>query len=170
MARPITVTRKRRTREHVIAELGVHYVQGVILVAGHTSQVLGNDYGYDLFMSTFDEQGYAEPGGVFFQVKASESLHCSGRDYVYDVDIRDYNLWMWEDLPVIFVLFDAGLRQAFWLAVQQTFGGANVRRPMAGARHVRFRVPTRQVLDAGSVARIRQLKWTETALKIGQQP
>jgi len=79
--------RKRRTRQHVIADLGVHHVEGFILEEGHTSQRLGSDYGYDLIMSPFDARGYAEPGVVFFQVKAAETLETVGSSYGFDLDV-----------------------------------------------------------------------------------
>src|SRR5215813_12678532 len=107
MARPVPRRRKQRTREHVIADLSVLYVEQFIVEAGHTVQRLGSDYGYDLFMNTFDEHGYAEPGSVYFQCKAQESLKPIGAAYVYDLDIRDYHLWLREKMPVILVLFDA---------------------------------------------------------------
>ena len=88
--------RKRRTRQHVIADLSVHHVEGFILEEGHTVQRLGSDYGYDLILWTFDELGYIEPGAIYFQLKAMETLSESGSDYVFDVDIRDYNLWVRE--------------------------------------------------------------------------
>src|SRR5213592_2292882 len=78
--------RKQRTRQHVIADLSVHHVERFILEEGHTAQRLGSDYGYDLVMSTFDEQGFVEPGSVYFQFKAMETLDESGTDYVYDLD------------------------------------------------------------------------------------
>src|SRR5205085_10654458 len=97
--------RKQRTRQHVIADLSVHHVEGFILEAGYTAQRLGSDYGYDLLMSTFDEQGYVEPGSVYFQFKAMQRLGASGADYVYDLDVRDHNLWTREKMPVILILF-----------------------------------------------------------------
>ena len=66
--------RKQRTRQHVIADLSAHYVEGFILEEGHTAQRLTSDYSYDLIMRTFDEAGYAEPGSVYFQLKATESV------------------------------------------------------------------------------------------------
>ena len=102
--------RKQRTRQHVIADLSVHHLEGFILEAGHTAQRIGSDYGYDLVMTTFDEEGYIEPGWVYFQVKAMETLDASGADFVYDLDIRDYNLWIKEKMPVVLVLFDATRR------------------------------------------------------------
>src|SRR5438093_11914181 len=100
-----TLPRKRRTRQHVIADLSIHHVEGFILEEGHTAQRLGSDYGYDLILFTYDAQGYAEPDAVYFQFKAAESLQAVGSDYVFDLDIRDYNLWIMEQMPVILILF-----------------------------------------------------------------
>src|SRR5688572_4859238 len=106
MASQILAPRKQRTRQHVITDLGVHYVVRFILEEGYTAQLVGSDYGYDLTMCTFDEHGYAEPGMVFFQMKA-ESLRAVGSNYVFDLDVRDFHLWMIEKMPVILILFDA---------------------------------------------------------------
>ena len=62
MENPVYGPRKQRTRQHVIADLSVHYVEGFILEEGHTAQRLSPDYSYDLVMRTFDEEGYAERG------------------------------------------------------------------------------------------------------------
>src|SRR5438132_10538066 len=107
MASQILGPRKQRTRRHVIADLSVHYVEGFILDEGHTAQRLSSDYSYDLLLRTFDEEGYAEPGLVYIQLKAAESLQAVGSDYVFDVDIRDYDLWTREEMPVVLILFDA---------------------------------------------------------------
>jgi hypothetical protein len=107
--------RKKRTRQHVIADQSVNYVERFIIDEGHTAQRLAPDYGYDLILFTFDEEGYAEPGVAFLQLKASEALTPSGAHFVFDLDIRDYNLWMAEDAPVFLVLFDATRRRAYWL-------------------------------------------------------
>src|SRR5437762_4920473 len=113
--------RKQRTRQHVIADLSVHHVERFILEEGHTAQRLGSDYGYDLILWTFDPHGYPEPGAVYFQFKAAERLEESGSDYVYDLDNRDYNLWLLEKTPVIVSLYDATRRRAYWLHVQCYF-------------------------------------------------
>src|SRR5262249_53494524 len=114
MASQILGPRKQRTRQHVIADLSIHHVEGFILEEGYTAQRLGSDYSYDLLLRTFDEEGYAEPGLVYIQVKAAESLDAVGSDYVFDVDIRDYHLWRREEMPVLLILFDAGRRKAYW--------------------------------------------------------
>src|SRR6266404_7953152 len=98
MASQMLAPRKRRTRQHVIADLSVHHVERFILEEGHTAQRLSSDYSYDLLLRTFDEAGYAEPGLVYIQLKAAESLQAVGSEYVFDVDIRDYHLWIDEEM------------------------------------------------------------------------
>jgi len=80
MVDPFRGPRKQRTREHVIADLSVHHVEGFILEEGHTTQRLGSDYGYDLLLWTFDEHGYAEPGSIYFQFKAGR--HCNRAEQI----------------------------------------------------------------------------------------
>ena len=65
MASPFLGLRKQRTRQHVIADLSVHHVEGFILEEGHTTQRLGSHHGYDLIARTFDEHGYIEPAFIF---------------------------------------------------------------------------------------------------------
>ena len=159
MASQIHGPRKQRTRQHVIADLSVHHVEGFILEEGHTAQRLGSDYGYDLVMFTYDSQGYLEPGSVFIQLKATESLQPLGTDYVYDLDIRDYNLWIREESPIILILFDANRTRGFWLPVQRYFKVQGVMQPKKGAKTVRVRIPSLQVVNRRAIATMRDLKW-----------
>jgi len=158
--------RKQRTRQHVIADLSRHYVEGFILAEGHTAQQLDRDYGYDLILFTYDQRGYAEPGLAFFQLKASDSLPVVGSAYVFDLDIRDYNLWMQEEMPVILILFDASRRRAYWLAIQQYFRDNEGYRPQRGAKTVRVR--TRQPLNRRAIAKIRSLASEALGAKEGR--
>ena len=157
MAKKTVAPRKQRTREHIIADLSVHHVEGFILAEGHTAQAVERDYGYDLIMFTFDEQGYAEPDMVLMQLKASEALTRIGANYVFDLDIRDFNRWTIESLPVILVLFDAGRTKAYWLDVRSYFA-VSAHKPQPGAKTVRVRVPVRQKLDRRAIALMCDLK------------
>jgi hypothetical protein len=150
--------RKQRTRQHVIADQSVNYVERFIIDEGHTTQRLEKDYGYDLLLFTYDEQGYVEPDLAFLQFKAAETLEQSGADYVFDVDIRDYNHWVRERLPVFLILFDATRRRAYWLHVQGYFQEDAARRPKKGANTVRVHVPKRQGLGRRAVVRMVGLK------------
>ncbi|HEY7153757.1 MAG TPA: DUF4365 domain-containing protein [Gemmataceae bacterium] len=158
MARQLFGPRKQRTRQHVLADLSVHYVEGFILAEGHTVQRLERDYGYDLLFFTYDEEGYVEPGFLLLQLKAAETLQTVGSDYVFDLDIRDYNLWMLEEVPVILFLFDATRRRAYWLDVQRYFREEETRRPKKGTKTVRVRVPMRQAVNRRAIAIMRKLK------------
>lgn len=109
-------------------------------------------------MMTFDEQGYAEPDQVRFQVKAAESLQQTGEDYIFDIDVRDYNLWMSESMPVILVLFDASRRRAFWIHVQNYFEVHPELSPKQGTKTVRIHVPDHQKITRSTIAKIRKLK------------
>lgn len=107
---------------------------------------------------TYDNNGFIEPGFMRLQVKASESLHAVDSDYVFDVDIRDYNLWMMEDIPVILVLFDATQKRAYWVDAQDYFLIDETRQPRKGAKTVRIRVPIQQTISRAAIADFRELK------------
>ena len=158
MASQLRGPRKQRTRQHVIADLSVHHLEGFILDAGHTAQRLSSDYGYDLVMFTYDGHGYLEPGSVFIQLKASDAMDEVGTNYVFDLDVRDYNLWMREQTPVILVLFDATRRRAFWLPTQEYFRDQATRQPRHGAKSVRVRIPIRHRVNSAAIVKMRELK------------
>lgn len=158
MAKQMFSPRKRRTRQHVIADLSINHVERIILEAGHTALRLTPDYGYDLILFTYDELGFAEPGSLYIQVKASETLEMVGIDYVFDLDIRDYNLWRIEETPVILILFAASRRRAYWLWVQNYFSKDAFPQPKKGAKSVRVRVPQRQPVTRKAVAVWRDVK------------
>jgi hypothetical protein len=49
--------RPRRTREHVIASQSFNYIEKFVIDKGHTADRRSDDYGYDLFVNTYDENG-----------------------------------------------------------------------------------------------------------------
>jgi hypothetical protein len=149
---------KRRTHQHVIADLGVHHVVGVILEEGHTAERFGYDYGYDQLMVTYDHDGYLEPGAIRLQIKASENLRPVHGGFVYDLDVRDINLWLADRSIVLLVLFDALRKRAYWLDVQEYFRVDPARKPIRGSKRMRVRVPIRQRWTRKAVALQRQKK------------
>src|SRR4051812_3753846 len=136
----------------------MNYVERFVIDEGHTAQKREHDYGYDLHLITYDAQGYVEPGSIYLQLKAAETLKASGTAYVFDLDIRDYHLWQVEPMPVFLVLFDATRRRAYWLYVQRYFAEAPSRRPEKGAKTVRVRVPKDQAISRRAVRRMRVCK------------
>jgi hypothetical protein len=136
----------------------VNYVERFIIDEGHTAQRLERDYGYDLVLFTFDDRGYAETGVAFLQLKASETQVNAGLNYAYDIDIRDFNLWMAETNPVFLVLFDASRRRAYWLHIQRYFWNDGSRAPKKGAKTVRVLVSKRRAISRRGLTTIRELK------------
>lgn len=66
--------RKKRTRQHVIADLAVNHIERQVLLCGHTLQRIHHDYGLDGMLSTFGSRGQAENGLVWMQIKATDHL------------------------------------------------------------------------------------------------
>src|SRR5690348_15674465 len=66
--------RKQRTREHVIADLSVNHVERLVFKCGYTVQRATADYGYDLWLETYNETGEIEDDHLRLQVKASDNL------------------------------------------------------------------------------------------------
>jgi len=154
----IYAPRKRRTRQHVIADQSVNHVMGLVFDAGFTVETKTRDYGYDLEMKTYDEEGFIEPGLVYFQIKASDNPKEVSDAYVYDLDIRDYNLWKTELTLIVLVLYDAIHRRAYWLDVKRYFREDDKRRPAKGAKWVRVRIPKTQYLTQQTIAEFRLRK------------
>ena len=112
--------RKRRTREHVIADLSVNHVERMVLQTGYTIDRLVHDYGLDLMLVTYNESGYVEPGQVFLQVKATDSprISADGARISCRVERTDLERWLQERMPVILVLYDALSDVAYWTHIQ----------------------------------------------------
>jgi hypothetical protein len=77
---------------------------------------------------------------------------------VFDLDVRDHNLWTKERMPVILLLYDVSRRRGYWLDVQAYFDGPSSPRPRTGAKTVRVRVPAGQTLTRRVIRRIRARK------------
>lgn len=164
--------RKRRTREHVIADQGLVHVQHFIANAGFTSEAVYKDYGYDLTVNTFDRDGFIEGGAILIQLKASEILksHPDGLHFVFDLDMRDYDLWKEEPNPVFLILYEAATLRAYWLFVQPYLGGADAPKPRADAKTVRIKIPKINKVRTAFFRHARKLKAEALAVILGAKP
>ncbi len=115
--------RKRRTREHVIADLSVNHVERQALLCGYSVERRLHDYGIDLTVMTYDSQGSVENGQIHFQLKATDHLNLVARGQMVACRIErsDLEAWLHEPMPVILVVYDAAGDVAFWLYVQEHF-------------------------------------------------
>lgn len=115
--------RKRRTREHIIADLGVNYVERQILKCGHAVNrtSLGQDYGVDLVVLTFDENRELENGQIEIQVRATEQIKTlkSGDAFAQRLETAHVSHWAMQPFPVILAVYDASRERAWWLNIQQ---------------------------------------------------
>lgn len=151
--------RKTRTREHVIAGLGVNHVERQILLAGYVPEREYFDYGIDLAMKTFDTSGQVEPGRVAFQVKATDHFtpNADGLGVVVRVDVGALKGWLMEWTPVVLVLYDAQAERAYWLNVQEYARLHDIDTDAAGAT-VSLVIPIDNVFNATAARHLRDLK------------
>jgi hypothetical protein len=148
-------TRKRRTREHVIADLSVHHVEGHVLRCGWVVERLAQDYGIDLEVRTFNRTGEVQEGMVLLQLKATDRLRVrrDATDFAVRIDRADLVSWLAELSPVILIVYDAQKDVAFWLYVQSYFRRLENFSLFTAGRTVTVRVPTANVVTPAAVRR-----------------
>jgi hypothetical protein len=154
----------KRTREHRIADLSAHHVEGFILRQGHIVEAPRHDYGYDFILYTFDyrngEDGEFEPNCVKIQLKATDNLRvlADGQTISFAGIERDHiNLWRQEAMPVILIVFDAQREIAYWLHVQP-YLNSDLFRMTADQDTVTVRIPMANVVTQAAIENFRQLK------------
>jgi hypothetical protein len=140
---------KKRTREHLIAYRSVAHVTKIVADAGATVEQWVHDYGLDLTIHTYDDNGYPEEGDILVQLKATDNLTRTKRGITHRIDIRDYHSWTGSAMPVF--VYDAAADVAYWLYVQSYFEADAGRRPPAGAKSVTVTIPPANVVDAAFV-------------------
>jgi len=117
------VRKKRRTRQHIIADLSLNHVERYALRAGFTVQPIAQDYGIDLVLTTYDDDGQVETGHVMLQVKATDHLRvlADGDTVALRLQRADLELWLTDPSPVIVVIYHAQGDMAYWVYLQAYF-------------------------------------------------
>lgn len=115
--------RKRRTREHILADSSANHVERHVLQCGFAVERVIHDYGIDLILFTYDEDGECEPGNVFLQLKATDRLKlvANGLHIAVRIDRADLVNWLEQTMPVILIIYDGKTDRAYWLYVQADF-------------------------------------------------
>jgi hypothetical protein len=149
----MTTMKKRRTREHVIADMSVNHVERFIFRCGWTVERTRHDYGIDLVMDTYNVNGEVENGRITFQLKATDALQRSadGKVIFVRLEWRDLLFWLNEMMPVILVLYDAQADQAYWLYVQEYFRQQQWGERARAATTVSVRIPAGNILDDAAI-------------------
>jgi hypothetical protein len=153
-------SRKRRTREHVIADLSENFVEKCVLLCGWTVQRIAPDYGIDLLMTTFDQRGEIETGQVRFQVKATDSLQVIARRKViaFRLEWRDVVYWLNEWMPVILVVYDARKDRAWWLHLQDSLREESRRKGSRALTTLTVYIPLANVLNPAAIRHIATIR------------
>ncbi len=153
---PFPTLRKRRTREHIIADLSINHVERHILLCGHAVERIRMDYGLDLIVHTHNRLGEVENGRIMFQVKATDrptfsrdrkSIRCR-------VDTRDLVYWEGDTEPVILIQYDARSDVAYWVHVQEDLKNRNVVPFSSPNRQVSMFIPRLNVFDKNAMTGI----------------
>ncbi len=152
--------RKRRTREHVLADLSVNHVERQALLCGYSVQRWLHDYGIDLLLSTYTDAGEPDPGAILIQAKATDHLAINAKGQFISVRIERAHLrsWLIEPLPVLLIVYDGIGDRAYWLDIHAGFQGARRFQAVRGAERLTLRIPVGQVLDSAAVRSFRKLQ------------
>jgi hypothetical protein len=154
------VRAKTRTREHIIADMSFNYLESWVLQCGYVVEPIRNDYGYDAYLHTFDENGELEPGRVLLQIKATNHLKVlkDGKTVSAAVDRRDLKVWLREPAPVIFVVYDAVGRRAFWLNVQEYFKRVRTKDLFSKSGNLSVRIPMSNRINQRAIRQFARLR------------
>jgi hypothetical protein len=120
--------RKRRTRQHVIADLSINYVERFVLFCGYSAERIRTDYGTDLIISTYNAEGEIENGLIYVQVKATDTPIVPNTDDRIPIVLqtKDLDLWLREAMPYILIFYDAQAESAYWLYLQASLSGLDL--------------------------------------------
>ncbi len=145
--------RKKRTREHVIADLSANHVERHALLCGYSVERRVHDYGIDLSILTYDEEGNVENGQILVQLKATDHLKLVARGQMVACRIEraDLAAWLHEPMPVILVVYDAVADGAFWVYVQEHLHQQPRFNPNRGSADVTIRLPRTNVVNATAI-------------------
>lgn len=152
--------RKRRTREHVIADLSVNYVERFALKCGHAVERVMHDYGLDMLVFTYTAAGKAENGLIGLQLKATDSLQLrkDRRAVIVRVERAHLLSWLNEAFPVILIVYDAVRERAYWLYIQGELEGGRVFRMQRKGETISLHLPIRHVVNEAAMRQFVRFK------------
>lgn len=161
------VERKRRTREHIIADLSVNHFERQALLSGHVVERIRHDYGYDLLLVMFDSGGAQQPGEVRIQLKASDSPSVlkDGTAITQRVSRADIALWLLERMPVLLVTYDVSSNTSYWLHIQEYFRQMTEFNVFSAPTTLTLHVPTTNVVNKDCMDTLFRLREQATAMR-----
>lgn len=154
------MTRKRRTRAHIIEDLSINHVERFVFQCGFSTERVTRDYGTDLILFTYDAQGEVENGWVTLQLKATDkiSLIQNNTFVSFSVEKSHLETWLDEPYPVILVVYDAQSDCAYWLYVQQYFERLPDFDLRSIGKEITVHIPIKNIVDNTAVAQFAAFK------------
>ena len=154
------MVRKRRTRQHVIADLSINFIERRALEAGFAAERVRHDYGIDLYVHTYDRDGRIEPGPLLVQAEATDHLRVLADRRTISVRLHraDLEWWLDEIVPVMLVVYDARRDVAHWLDVQSYFARHLMTGLPSGAMTVTVHLPVANRLDVTTFREFARIK------------
>jgi hypothetical protein len=115
--------RKRRTKNHVIAELAANHFERYALKCWFALDRVQHDYGLDGALYTYQSTGEPEEGFINVQFKASEHIKYNkdGTFASFPIEQAHLSEWLCEPFPVLLVLYDVNIEKSYWVYVQRYF-------------------------------------------------
>ncbi len=152
--------RKRRTREHIIADLSVNYVERFALRCGFAVERVWFDYGLDLAVLTYTPSGEAENGNFWVQLKATDELRLRRDRQAIMVRVERAHLLFWlnESFPVFLIVYDALREAAYWLYVQRDLGEGRVFRLRRTGSRISIHIPVSNVINDEAMRQFAKFK------------
>jgi len=156
----LILRRKRRTGEHIIADLSVNYVERFVLLCGHSIEKFTSDYGYDLIICTYNDNGELENGNIYVQLKATDSIRriAGGQSVSFSLEKKDLLTWLSEPLPVILIVYDAAKDCAYWLYIQEYFENIKNFDIKKVKKYQNVSIPVRNCVNRSSVRKFVKFK------------
>lgn len=112
--------RKRRTRQHIIADLSINHVERFIFRCGYSAERITYDYGTDLSISTYNALGEIENGAIYVQVKATDAPieDPTAPTIPTALNTKDLDFWLQEPMPFILIFYHVQEETAYWYYLQ----------------------------------------------------
>ncbi len=152
--------RKRRTRQHIIADLSFNHLEWYVLKCGFTIDPTKHDYGIDANIYTYNDNGEIQDGFIHVQLKASDNFKYLKREPFVSFSIEKAHLdnWLSEPIPVILVLYDPKKHRAYWSYLQRHLKHIEGFSLDKVKNRYSIRVPTKQVINKEAIRKFAEFK------------
>lgn len=115
--------RKRRTREHALAELCANHAERVALRCNLSALRIDDGAGITLALFTYTNDGTLEDGQVFLLAKGTDDSDALVQRGAINLplDRAEVSLWLQEPMPCMVILYDSKADAAYWTYLQAQF-------------------------------------------------